>query len=671
MKKENNLHHAIRIFLPEVCMKERIKEIIDYCRRTGCGEVWLFTSSYDQSPSFVSLQKISHYAGLMREAMAEFKAAGIEPLINVMQTLGHVYFPMELQDEFPFQRRVAANGRISHEGACPLCPSLREWVIESYRIYAELKPSVLWVDDDYRAVMQGLNCFCDLHLQRISDLAGRKVSREELVDALKQSTWPVSELRKYFYEVNTAGMCELAEVIRETVHAISPETRIGLMTAAPPMAELGMNIAKVAKTLAGESRPLLRPQIPMYSEDFMRNIPKALLATDQLRSVQPEATDYCPEIENYIYSSYSNSAQFTFLKAASQVLLGFDNLGLNIFSHLPVPCGLTDPQAVDMLEKRKVFLNRLHQLIPENSRPGGISLFRHPDAPLNYRVKADASDSIIDWVDSKTLANHLPVLGLPVAWGLSSPWVFLSGDDVLGMNEEELDSLLKSGAVMDVRAAEALSLRGFGARIGVKVGTSVDLDDVGYEYYHNSVTSDRFCGQSNSLHAISIPGEWKYISGTAPVNITASSIINFRGKEIAPVLLLTENENGERFAVLACDGNGSRKIFENPTRVEQLRNTFAWVARKPLPLAIPETFAYLWPIINKTHDGRMIAGIINLSTDTYSEFCVLWGLADLPENIHILRYDGQLEKVAYKANGNELTLKCRMVPLDLAVIIFD
>lgn len=671
MKKENNLHHAIRVFLPEDCMAERIEEVIDYCRRTGCEEVWLFTTSYDQSPSFVSLKEISRYAGLMREAMEKLRAVGIEPVVNVMQTLGHVYFPMEMQDEFSFQRRVAADGRVSHEGACSICPLLRQWVTESYRIYAGLKPSILWVDDDYRTVMQGLNCFCDLHLRRISEMAGREVSREELVDALKQSTWPVSELRKYFYKANTVSMCELAEIIRETVHEISPETRIGLMTAAPPLGELGMDIAKIAEVLAGKFKPLLRPQIPMYSEDLLRDIPKALLSTDQLRSVQPDGTDYYPEIENYTYSSYSNSAQFTFLKTASQVLLGFDNLALNIFSQLPVPFKLLDPEAIEILEKRKGFLNKLHQLVPEGHRPDGISLFRHPNAPLNYRVKADASDNIREWTDRKPIANYLPNLGLPVAWGLSSPWVFLSGDDVLALNNSELDSLLKSGAVMDVQAAEALALCGFSARIGVKTGECIDLDEVGYEYYQSSITSDRFCGQSNPLHAISIPGDWKYITGTAPLNITASSIINARGQEVSPALLLTENKSGERFAVLACEGISGRKIFENPMRVEQMRNTFAWVARKALPFAVPETYPYFWPIINKTYDGRLIAGIVNLSTDTYSKFCILWGDTPRPESIRALRHDGQLQKIEHEVDGNRITLNIQMTPLNLAVIVFN
>ena len=669
------LHHILRIHLPEECMDRRTAEVMDYCRRTGCSEVWLFTSSYDLSPSFAPIDEIARYCDLLRTAMRRFRAEGIEPAINVLQTLGHVYFPMELQEDFPFQRRVSSDGRLSREGACPLCPRLREWVVESYSLYADLKASTIWVDDDYRSAMQGLTCFCDLHLDRIGAMAGRSVTREDVVGALKDPTWPASGLRRFYHDATTAGFCELAEVIRTTVHERSPGTRIGLMAASLPAGTMGMDIARIAKTLAGDSRPLLRPQMPMYSEGFLRDMPRSLIATDQMRAMLPDEVEHYPEIENYTYTGYSNSSQFSFVKIATQVLMGFDHIAVNAFPMFGTSLELADGRLIETLERKKGFLDRLHQLVPEGSPPIGLRLYRRPENSLVHRVSAEASDNYREWMDPKVLAGRLPNLGLPVTWGRESPWVFLSGDDVLSLDDGELDALLKSGAVMDVRAAEALGLRGMDNRIGAKIGGPIPRDEIGYEHYGRTGMSPVFGGECSPLHALSVDGDWKYMTAVTASSVAASSIFNYRRVCVAPALLLTENADGERFAVLACEGTSDRLVVENPMRAEQLRNTFAWVARRPLPVAM-HAGPYLWPIVNRTAEGATVLGIVNLSTDTYTELAVLWGGDSIPCSIRRLSDIGELDRIEFHAGeidsgGTPVRVSLPMAPLDFTVLLVE
>src|SRR4051794_19335882 len=52
------LHQILRIHLPLEVAARRTAEVLDYCKRTGCSEVLLFTSSYDHAPSFQSLEQI-------------------------------------------------------------------------------------------------------------------------------------------------------------------------------------------------------------------------------------------------------------------------------------------------------------------------------------------------------------------------------------------------------------------------------------------------------------------------------------------------------------------------------------------------------------------------------------------------------------------------------------
>lgn len=294
------LHHILRIHLPLDVAKRRTAEVIDYCKRTGCGEVLLFTTSYDHAPSFQSLDDIRDYVKAIQPRIAELRHAGVTVSVNVLQTLGHVYFPAAQETDFPFQRRVYAGGRVSTEGACPLDPKLHQWVTGAYKIYAGLRPPVLFVDDDFRTFMAGeISCFCPLHLRAISDLAGRSVTREEVVQSLLGTAWPAPDLRRHYYTATTRGFVDLATQIRAAVDTVSPETRVGLMTAAWPRGAQGVDVAAVAQALAGQHRPLLRPQISFYSEDFIRDAASAFLNPARMRATLPENFEYWPEIENY------------------------------------------------------------------------------------------------------------------------------------------------------------------------------------------------------------------------------------------------------------------------------------------------------------------------------------------------------------------------------------
>lgn len=670
----DRLHHILRIFLPKDYLEKRTADVLNYCRRTGCSEVLLITTSYDDAASFVSLDEIAKYTELLRPVAEQLRQAGITVSVNVLQTLGHVYFPAEMQDKFPFQRRVHADGAVSTSGACPLCPNLQEWVAVSYRMYAGLKPRILFVDDDYRTHMGGLTCFCNLHLQRMSKSAGREVSREEIIEALKGTNRPHSELRQVYREVTTQGLCELAEKIRLAVHAESPGTRVGLMTEILPIGAYGMDIAQILKTLAGGCRPLVRPQISMYSEGFLRDIPNAFLNPDRLRAVLPDDVEYYPEIENYQYTLFSKSARCTFVQMASQILMGFNHLALNVFDMYASPFS-DNEQLIDLLEHRRCFLDSLHNLVPEGSRPAGIWIFVHPQNNLVHRVSPQAGNNCLEWMDLKEMAGRIPNLGLPVTHNGPSPWTFLSGDDVLGLSESRLNALLSRGAVMDAQAADALALRGQAERIGVKVEEPIELDNLGYEEFTRPCLNPERLGRCFPLRPLVKSGDWRRLRDLTGKGTAASRILNYKHRESGPGLLLTENNRGERFGVLAFSGQGNRHLVENAMRAEQLRQAFVWVAQRNLPLAIPETHPYLWPIINRTEDGRLLAGIINLSTDTYNSFPVIWGSDSPPGTIQLLDREGQFSQGIFDIQRNSLgevilIIRRRLAPLDLVVLIF-
>lgn len=666
----DRLHQILRIHLPLEVAERRTREVLDYCRRTGCSEVLLFTSSYDSAPSFQSLEDIRAYVAAIQPRVEELRGAGVTVSVNVLQTLGHVYFPASLQKEFPFQRRVYTDGRVSTEGACPLDPNLRAWAAASYSIYAGMKPPVLFVDDDYRTFMSGeISCFCPLHLKVIGDLAGRVVTREEVVKSLLDQQTPPPELRAHYYTATTRGFVQLAEEIRNAVQAVSPETRIGLMTAGWPRGAQGMDVAAVAQALAGSHRPLLRPQISFYSEEFIRDAAPAFLNPARMRAVLPEGFEFWPEIENYQYSLYSKSARCTFAQMTVCVLNGFNHLALNVFDMFGSP--MSDSSGlVQRLEAGRDFLDKVHSLVPEGSLADGAAIYEHRD---QLRVRRPASMGAL--FASDEMSRRLPGLGLPVTYGTHGPWQVITGDDILALSDVELDALLARGALLDAAAASALAVRGMAERIGATVGAAIPVDDLGFEQFSDESISPSLHGRAFPLRPLVQPGDWRRLTPTTANARSASEIRNFRREVVAPALLLTENPRGERFGIFAFDGKGNRHLMENLMRPEQLRQSLRWIARRPLPVCTHHSAPYLWPIVNRTAAGQLVLGLVNLATDSYDTLPLIFDRHLLPGSFSTVTPAGTLEPVRSgkprKIDEETVLLEIhqRLEPFEVAVLV--
>lgn len=663
------MHHILRTFIPPNAFESRTRDLLDYCRRTGCREVLLFTTSYDEAPSFAPVGEIRDYVEQLRPYVAKLQVAGITVDINVMQTLGHVYFPLGMSEEFPFQRRVTNAGNVSTSGACPRCTMLQDWVAETYAIYASLEPSVILVDDDFRTSMQGLSCLCDDHLADISRRAGRTVTREEVDAAIHDSQWPASDLRAHYFDSTTEGYCRLAKRIREAVQEVAPQARLGVMAASFPLGVIGLDYPAVLRALCGEQTPILRPQMHMYTERDPRELPSIFSNPALFRAALPENIEYWPEIENYPFTTWSKSTQCTFAQMSSAILQGFDHLALDLFDFFDHP--YSDSEAViAMLEAKRPYFDALRALVPEGSRPLGIAPYVHIDEMRVRRVPAGSRDLR----GSQKFSRVLPNLGLPVGAGSGGPWTFITGDDILAADDTEIDRMLAGGAVIDRTGLESLHLRGFGERVGVGVGDFIGEDELGYEEFVEPTTSPRLHGRRFPLRAMNCGGdvvELKDLSGRA---VNASIIRNYRREFVAPMVLLNENSAGERFAVLAWSGQvGNHQVNENLMRAEQFRELFAWTARCSLPVAVDERTPFVCPIINRSADGRFVLGLVNCSTDTYSSMALIMPAA--PDVLLLLDAEGVLQPLTFEVidatpGSFRLRVSCEAAPLSVTTLVF-
>ncbi len=622
------MNHILRYYIPEDKAEERIPEIIDYCKKTGCQQVVLFTSSYDRQPSFIPLSEIERYSEKLCSWTEVLRREGIKVGINVLATLGHIYFPEELSSQFPFQRRVDIDGNISLASACPLDSTLQQYLISAYKLYARVKPNLVFIDDDYRYITESIFCFCSLHLEEFHRRSGKKIDLSELKSHIVNNSLNPDPIKYQYSEMLNDSLIELAAKLRDAVHEISPESCLGFMTCEPPACLWGLDLERLAEVLAegNQGKPFLRPQICVYYEDTFKTVPLHFASPMITRNLCAGKVEMYPEIENYMYTTFAKSAQFTRSQIITCLLNGMDNLMLNIFDMFGSPLA-ENRDIIEMLERNKDYFRRLKEMVPTGTLSEGIAMPVHKKSPIYRRV--DTTEK--DWYGTKkgwlelfsglqTWYNWIPMLGLPIGYHWeTSPWNFLFGDDILGMTEEEIEGFLKRGVLVDGRALECLEYRGYGKRVGFTVAGKLSLDEIGYECFRDFEFHHQLAGRCHPLHATASENDYRRITPLFPERVQVlSEIINYAGKSVSPMIAIFENERGERIGVLAyCGGMDARISIVNSRRQIQFRRLFAWLGREELPVAVINR-PYLAPTYQKVN-GRILLGLFNLSSDVVSE----------------------------------------------------
>ena len=661
--------NVLRLYIPPKGGDDRVEELIKICKRVNCREVILFTSSYDRQPSFIPIDDYAHYSKLLNKWKERFDEAGIKAGLNVMQTTGHIYYPSELSRKFNFQRKISDEGKEDGGGACPLCPNLRKHVEEEYRVLASAKPHLIFVDDDFRYYIRGYFCFCPLHMERLSKELGRPIIREEAVRIMLDGDHDEHYvMRKAFRKVGTDAIVEMAQIIRRVVDEEEPECIVGLMTATVPAGSWGMDYEKVTKALANsKALPAIRPQISGYTEHNLKAIQSAVHQPAILREMLSGNTLFYPEIENYPYTSWSKSPDFTRVQMTLAHLDGFNKLALNLFDFLGNPLEENE-DIVAMLEQYKEYFNQLQSSIPEGTKSIGIGIPMFPEVLERHRVTS-GNKNMSGLIQSNMAYYHIPLLGLPLGFNwLNNDFLLLAGDSVDVLSDDEIDSILSRGVVMDVRAARILIERGFGNRIGVELGEGVTQDDSGIE------TFKAFCGgysgHSRPVRYCVTADNWchKLIVNDDIENTVLSVLENYKGEEITPTAVLTKNNRGEKFGIFAFSLNDVNDFMMcHSYRRAQMIEMFELVTGKKLPVVVLDV-AYVAPVYVPINEDTVILGLSNHAEGTQKRIRIALDRG-MPKQVEILQPDGEWTMCnSFIPNDeNSISIKDEMTPCSILV----
>lgn len=634
------MEHILRFFINEECAERQVRELIDYCRETDCRKLLLFTTNYDREPSFLPLDMYRRRAENMHGWMSTFKTEGIVCGINMMQTLGHVYYPEDVQRTFGFRQRMEANGGESGAGACPLDEVLIRYIREVYKIFAALDPSVLYVDDDFRYWMQGPSCFCNEHMRKLSDAAGEMIDRESLVNALTHPSHPKhSQLRALYQSVQEEALTSLASEIRRGVDEIAPQCPIGLMTMGIPKGWWGTNYEAICEALAGPNHPrIIRPQMAMYNEIRLSELPAVARQCALVRQTLKPGAVVHPEIECYMYGTWSKSATFTRMQMLVPHLDGMHKLAINQFDYNGTPLTFYE-EFTRMNMQNAALFSALEAAIPEGNRSCGVVLPITQDSVVRHAPRGEIVP-IEALCGSNRPMELLIRLGLPVGFDWeTSPFVVLAGSAIDAFDDNTLREYLSRGAIIDQAAFEALLRRGLTDTIPAAFYEPLPIDDSGVEVFPGEAGT---VSHYRPVRAAVWEDGWAHrLAATedAVESFTPSSLQNWRGEVITPMMLCVENRAGIRFGLLAFSLEDAPDVLMlSAPRKRQMEAMLEWIARAPLPVSCGNK-AYLTPIYQPVSSDTAVIGLLNASTDDYDSISPRFGRGE-PKTLERLEADG-------------------------------
>ena len=191
----------------------------------------LIVTSYSQIASGdPSVKDFGNYTSFF----SEFQSRGVELQAAISTTLGH-RDAWTVPGDYP--KMVGANGTRATAIACPRSKAFKDHFSRVVTRFAKLKPSVVWLDDDFRMPHHkpiDYGCFCEACL----DAFGGKLGTNWTLATLKRALLSDAKIgdrrvRAEWRAFNREAMTDLVGVAADAVQAVDPKIALGVMVCNP------------------------------------------------------------------------------------------------------------------------------------------------------------------------------------------------------------------------------------------------------------------------------------------------------------------------------------------------------------------------------------------------------------------------------------------------------
>ena len=303
-----------------------------------CDQVW-FSTGMGYLPQAWHADKVER----MSKAMRQLESIGVGSALQFQMTIGHGDKFGVGKDELFVQKTwtgwTGSTGVESKYCSCPRHPDFLEHMRMLAGMYASLHPSYIWVDDDLRydnhkpaTIDSHIGCWCDGCIADFNEMTSGNWIRETLSVALEKN----HELYEQWHSFAISSLCDIAAIISEEVHKVSPSTKMAFQAkkedfVVPHVSEI-LSVMHEKTGLSVGYRPGTGARFD--TESPSGQIVKSMQSARFISLIgNPDYVDiWCPEIETWPRVYGSRTAQGILVEAFTALAYGLNSVSMFIMA---------------------------------------------------------------------------------------------------------------------------------------------------------------------------------------------------------------------------------------------------------------------------------------------------------------------------------------------------
>lgn len=642
------LHTYSIVPLTESCFDDVLNDVREQYER-GVSSVPLFKMVLVPEGNPV-WDKASEQCKIYSRYRKRLSAEGAQSGVLIQACMGHEY---KLVPN-PFQRIVRFTDGEEVDACCPEDPAFVSHFKDVVKKIALEHPDAIMLDDDVRLVMRpGRGCACPLHMAKFRQKTGSDMTREQLWEYV--TTHRADDpLTMSFIEIQRDSLVNFVTELRESIDSVDPTIQ-GINCTSGDECD---SVIYTNPIFAGKGNPtMVRVPNGTYAPENVRGFSdtmrRAVVCGSKLKNNGIDIV--LAESDTIPFNRYGKNARYLHSHYTASVLDGLMGAKhwITRFSDNELRSGKAFR---DILAQHKSYYEKLSTLAPQIKWVGVNSYF------MEQKHHDFTKSEIWSYHENNWPRYVFERLGIPFYYSdKPTGAVFLEGDIVGDMSDEQIKSVFEKSVFLDSYAAADLIRRGYRDLIGVDISEATGV----------VVSGETFDGTRNSVCT-----KQKNLKIIKPVDEAVKALsYNYLKKEeqadiISPAVTMLERENGNISVVYCGIAKAEFNYIEgfaflNETRKKQFVDLLSKADELPVyydgDCEICLRAGYI-------EDGRLLASVYNLSYDPLDELSLY--LKNKPESITLIDSHGEEIDLEFKDTGNDIySLNVRVEPLYPVVVI--